>query len=115
MNEITRICDEVIFLDHGKIVAQDSPLGLTKRIKAARLQLIFEGERSVLEAYLKKQQYSFSFLRKQTIIITTEEDVIPGLIFAISKLGIHILDIEIMKPTLEDVFLQIARGEAHET
>ena len=31
MNEITRICDEVIFLDHGKIVTQDTPLNLTKK------------------------------------------------------------------------------------
>ena len=28
MDEVTRICDEVIFLDHGRIVAQDSPRGL---------------------------------------------------------------------------------------
>src|SRR5579864_7657272 len=39
MEEVTRICDEVIFLDHGRIVAQDTPLGLTKRIRSAQLQL----------------------------------------------------------------------------
>ena len=30
MAEVTRVCDRVIFLDKGKIVAEDTPLGLTK-------------------------------------------------------------------------------------
>ncbi|OGK31088.1 hypothetical protein A3F29_03750, partial [Candidatus Roizmanbacteria bacterium RIFCSPHIGHO2_12_FULL_33_9] len=29
MAEVARICDEVIFLDKGKIIAKDTPLGLT--------------------------------------------------------------------------------------
>src|SRR5579859_3313279 len=37
MDEVTRVCDEVIFLDRGKIVAHDTPLGLTKRISSATL------------------------------------------------------------------------------
>ena len=47
MNEVTRICDEVIFLDHGRIVAQDTPLGLTKRIPTATLKIVFDGENSL--------------------------------------------------------------------
>ena len=36
MDEVTRICDEVIFLDRGRIVAQDTPAGLTSRIALNR-------------------------------------------------------------------------------
>ena len=45
MDEITRVCDEVIFLDHGKIVAQDTPLNLTKKITGAQLRLIFDNHK----------------------------------------------------------------------
>src|SRR3990167_3563488 len=52
MDEVTRICDEVIFLDRGKVVAQDTPLGLTKRIGAVQLKLSFDGDKKLLENYL---------------------------------------------------------------
>ena len=44
MDEVTRICDEVIFLDRGRIVAQDTPESLTKRIANAQVRVRFEGE-----------------------------------------------------------------------
>ncbi|HZE87887.1 MAG TPA: ABC transporter ATP-binding protein [Methylomirabilota bacterium] len=110
MNEITRICDEVIFLDHGKIVAHDTPLGLTRLIKETELRLVISHGAELLEKYLREQTYTFSFHDKTRVSITVEEKQVPQLLFALSKQGIEITDIEINKPTLEDVFLHIARG-----
>src|SRR3989344_4829601 len=110
MNEITRICNKVIFLDHGQIVAQDSPLSLTKRIGSAKLQITFDGDKEKLENYLKEKRTTYSFIKKYIVVINTQEKDIPGIIFGISKSGIWIADIEVKKPTLEDFFLQIARG-----
>lgn len=112
MDEITRICDEVIFLDHGKIVAQDTPLGLTKLIKEAELQLIISDGREKLEKYLQDGKHVYTFHGSGRVSITTEEKQIPRLLFGISKQGIEVVDIEVNKPTLEDVFLHIARGGA---
>lgn len=113
MEEITRICDDVIFLDHGKIVAHDTPLNLTKRVKAAQVRLMFDGSKKEIEKYLSENKQEFKFPANNTVTIDTQERKIPGLIFDISKIGIWITDIEIKKPTLEDVFLQIARGESN--
>ena len=109
MAEVTRICDEVIFLDRGKIVAHDTPLGLTKRIRNATLKLTFDGDKNVVENYLKEQKQNFSFPQRYCVVIKTKEMEIPKLIFGISNAGIWITDIDVQKPTLEDVFLQIAR------
>lgn len=114
MEEVTRICDEVIILDHGKIVAKDTPLQLTKRIDQAILKLTFDGERARVEKYLKEKQQVFGFLNKNTVTIETKERLIPKLIFGISSVDIYITDIEVKKPTLEDVFLSIARGGKNE-
>lgn len=111
MDEITRICDEVIFLDHGKIVAQDTPLNLTKRISRAQVRLTFEENKEVIEKFLIHHKYSYLFTDSHMVTIDTEEKLIPKLIFGISKTGVMITDIEVIKPKLEDVFLQIARGE----
>ncbi len=111
MEEVTRICDEVIILNHGKIVAQDTPLQLTKRIDQAQLKLTFEGDKKRMDKYLSEKEQKFSFPNSYTVLIETKETLIPKLIFGLTNEDIYITDIEVKKPTLEDVFLNIARNE----
>ncbi|HEX7042237.1 MAG TPA: ABC transporter ATP-binding protein [Patescibacteria group bacterium] len=110
MDEITRVCDEVIFLDHGKIIARDTPLGLTKRIGKATLRVTFDGKKEDIEKYLLEKEYKFLFHGRNVVEITSEEKLIPKIIFGLSNNNIWLTDIEVNKPTLEDFFLQIARG-----
>jgi ABC-2 type transport system ATP-binding protein len=111
MNEITRICDEVIFLDKGRIVAQDTPVGLTKRIKESELKIIFDGKKEDVEKVLTSYGEKFEFLDKNTVIITTDESLIPKVILEVGRSKAEITDLEIKKPSLEDVFLTIARKD----
>jgi ABC-2 type transport system ATP-binding protein len=111
MEEVNRICDEVIFLDHGRIVAQDTPLGLTKRIQTAQLKLTFDGDRRAVEAFLAERGQHYAFTQPYAVSVDTTERMIPSLVFGISERGVWITDIEVKKPNLEDVFLKIARGE----
>ena len=113
MNEVTRICDEVIFLDRGRIFAQDTPLGLTKRIRSAQLRLTVEGDHKTVAAFLTERAQGFRFTQDHTVVIDTTEQQIPELIFGLSEREIWITDIEVQKPTLEDVFLRIARGDTN--
>jgi ABC-2 type transport system ATP-binding protein len=112
MDEVTRICDEVIFLDKGHIVAQDSPAGLTRRIAGGtRVRVRFDGKpRDVIRAL--EPRFSDVALREEDlVVVTTEEHQVPRAIYDIGNAGVHVLEIDIQKPTLEDVFLQIARGD----
>lgn len=109
MNEVDRICDEVIIMDRGKIVAQDTPLGLTKLVTNAQLRITFDGNKHEVEKYLTSEKATHTFHGDNVVHIDTKETEIPGLIFKLSKIGIWITDIEIKKPTLEDVFIQVAR------
>ncbi|MDO8582989.1 MAG: ABC transporter ATP-binding protein [bacterium] len=109
MDEITRICDKVIFLNHGKIIAQDTPLGLTKQITKTLLRIVFDDDKKIVETYLNKNVKKFDFNNMNSVTITLEEKDLPKIIFGLSKEGVWITDIEIQKPTLEDFFIQIAR------
>ncbi len=113
MTEVTRICDRVIFIDRGRIVAHDTPLGLTRRIQEAQLRLTFNEGASTIRDYLLSQKQEFRFEGEHVVYVKTEEKLIPKIIFGLSKVGIYMTDIEIKKPTLEHVFLQIARGYSH--
>ena len=47
---------------------------------------------------------------KSTVIIQTEEKDIPKIFSVIDRERIKVTDVEVKRPTMEDVFLQIARG-----
>ncbi|MEO6508925.1 MAG: ABC transporter ATP-binding protein [Patescibacteria group bacterium] len=109
MDEITRICDEVIFLDHGKIVAHDTPHELTKQIGNTELLLMFDMKKEVIEKFLVEHKLVHTFKNHDKVDIKLHESLIPEVLYKLSHKGIQLTNIEIKKPTLEDVFLQIAR------
>jgi ABC-2 type transport system ATP-binding protein len=111
MDEITRVCDEVIFIDKGKIVAQDTPINLTKKISGVTLELMFDGNKEKINTYLKDMKLKFSFDDENSLTIDTEEKYVPEILSVLYKQKAGITDIDLIKPTLEDVFLQIARKE----
>jgi len=113
MDEVTRICDEVIFLDRGRIVAQDTPAGLTKRIPNTQVRVRFEGQHALVATALRPNFADIDAPTDGVVVVNTDEHLVPQAIFDIGGSGVRIVDIDIRKPTLEDVFLQIARGNGH--
>lgn len=114
MDEVTRLCDRVLFLEKGRQVALDTPLNLTKMVKKASLIISFDAPMLVMKSYLKKKALQHRFLRPQLVDMAVEESAIISILFDLKKLGIWITDFEVKKPNLEDVFLTIARKGANE-
>jgi ABC-2 type transport system ATP-binding protein len=111
MEEVARLCDRVAFLVQGRIMVIDTPLELTRRLGNATLRLGVRGERKVIETYLEKVDLKFKFERPDLLDITIAEADIPKVIFDLKKLKIWILTINVIQPSLEDVFLHISRNE----
>lgn len=112
MGEVTRICDRVMFLHHGSIIAIDTPIGLSRRVRKATLRLTFDDDPKRVERYLKQKKYAYTFEQPHIMAITVSEQDIPKVLFGFAKARIWITDIEIEKPDLEDVFLAVAKGGA---
>ena len=110
MEEVERLCDRVMFLSHGKIVAEDTPLGLTKRVGNSQLLLTFDGKQDAITKYLSQYKHTFRFVRSHVVEILLPEKEIPKVLFGFAKEKIWITDIAVEKPNLEDVFLSIAGG-----
>lgn len=111
MEEVERLCDRVMFLDHGIILAEDTPLGLTKRAGNTQLILTFDGEQAPVQKYLDKDAYVYSFPREHIVEISVAELDIAKVLFGFAKEKIWITNIDVEKPNLEDVFLSIAKGK----
>ncbi len=110
MVEVEKLCSRVIFLDHGKIIAQDTPLGLTKRIGSVKLVLTFDGRETLPAKYLQEKKLSYNFTSRHVVEIEIEESAAPSVLFGLSNAGVWLTNIDIQKPSLEAVFLSIAKG-----
>ena len=108
MAEVEEVCDRVIFLNHGKIIAEDSPMGLAKRIKSVRVSFMVSKNKNKLLKIASNYQWQLSDERRFTII-RLHENQIPVLLNILSAQKIDYSEISIDKPTLEDFFMATAR------
>ena len=110
MDEVTRICDEVIFLHDGRIAMRDSPENLVLGLHKTQLVVTFSGPPAALLAHLRGQNRETLHEAESRVVIATDGSEIPALLTGISGLdGIKVTDVDIRKPTLENVFLELAR------
>lgn len=108
MAEVTEICNRVIFLNHGKIIAEDTPTGLAKKIKFCKVKLLFLINEDKVKILLANYQYKF-WQEENEVIIETEEEKIGQLLGRLSLAKLKYSQITIEKPTLEDYFLSVTR------
>jgi ABC-2 type transport system ATP-binding protein len=109
MEEVARLCNRVMFLSKGKIVANDTPLELTKKVGFTQLAIAFEGKREVVETYLTKHELGHTFVNKYLVDIALNEQEIPKVLFGLKEQDVWVTNIAIEKPSLEDVFLSISQ------
>ena len=107
MKEVQEICNRIIFINAGKIVAEDTPLGLLKRFKQTRIRFSIETGRKGLEDYLKDKGFRYDF-QQTRVTFGINEEALSKVLYKISDLGVRYQDLEILRPDLEDYFLQIA-------
>jgi len=113
MAEVSQLCDRVIFLDKGKIIAEDTPLGLSKRIKSCRVRLLFSASKEKVKKLLSNYQYKFQEDERE-FVVEIEEEKVGQLLGRLSLAHLKYHEITIEKPTLEDFFLKVTRKKKHE-
>ncbi|KKS41889.1 MAG: ABC-type transport system, ATP-binding component [Candidatus Gottesmanbacteria bacterium GW2011_GWA2_42_16] len=109
MGEVEELCDRVVFLDHGKILAIDTPLGLARRNKQSELKLmISDGLKRLLEM-TNKLNYRYTE-KNRFVVIKLPESQVAAFLTEVGKLGVEFSEIEIVRPSLEDFFLSVTHG-----
>ena len=109
MSEVEEICDRVIFLQRGKIVAEDTPIALAKKIRFCKIHLLItDGQKRTL-AYCRKQKIIVD-VEGRFVSVDIREKEIAAFLSSLADIGVEYDEISIDKPTLEDFFLKTARG-----
>lgn len=107
MEEVAELCDRVIVLKNGKLIADDLPKNLAKSISSFRLCLtIIDGMKRTV-SIAKREGIKFE-IQHRTITCSLEEQVIPSFLNLLMRAEVTYASIQIEEPTLEDYFFKIA-------
>ncbi len=106
MSEVEEVCGRVIFIDGGKIIADDTPDHLTKTIKISHVELVVKDGLKRTIDYCQGKQIKYR-VEGRYIVIDIEEHIIPDTLRELMSIGVFYDEISIEKPTLEDYFLQV--------
>jgi len=115
MAEVEDVCDRVIFINKGKIFADDTPANLAKSVQIVQLELKFQQGVNQIKSFCKKYAYQFSELDGNTVRIKIDEENIADLLAKMAAEKINFIEISIQKPSLEDYFIQVVKNNASKT
>jgi ABC-2 type transport system ATP-binding protein len=110
LDEADALCDRILVIDYGKIVAEGSPDELKRRISGDVISLTVngdaEGATKVLGAHAGVRDIAGD---GHALRLTVEhgEQALPGLLRALDAAGITLESIRLARPSLDDVFLTV--------
>lgn len=107
MEEAQRLCDRVAIMDHGRIVAQDSPRGLIQaHAREATVVLALEDGR--LESAALPGVSRINAVDSEMVMHTADPQETLHALLDLSRDGtLRYRSLRVEQPTLEDVFLQL--------
>jgi ABC-2 type transport system ATP-binding protein len=112
MEEADQLCSRVAIMDHGKILALDTPAQLKATVGADTIVVVSaEGDLDTLSAALTREVGGAvggtvvdGTLRLQ---VQGTTGVLPDVVAAAERNGYRVTDLSLTEPTLETVFINL--------
>lgn len=108
MAEVEEVCDRVLFMDHGKIIAEDTPEELAKAVRLVRVNLMMKDGQKRTVAFAKKAGFRTT-IEHRSVTIEVDESDIAYLLNGLAEKQVEYSQISIDKPTLEDYFIKVSK------
>jgi len=118
--EISAVCDHVLIISHGKLVADDTIENLESQVAGTNnLHLSVRGELNAVTEVLSgmegilscEQMPAAAGLLELKLKVSKEHDLRDDIFFAMAERKIPVLTMELEELTLEDIFLSLTDGE----
>src|SRR4051812_6799798 len=112
LDEADALCDRVMVIDEGRIVAEGSPEALKRQIAGDSVELVLAGDEEALQAVAALErdvgardvQAAGPRVR---LVVASAVDGLPRVLRALDDAGVEPIGIEVHRPTLDDVFLSL--------
>jgi ABC-2 type transport system ATP-binding protein len=119
MEEADRLCDRVAIMDHGKILALDTPSNLKQSIGADTVVTVkATGDPASLAEALESDVSGVTRSRIMDggvqLHVQGNERLVPRVVAAAERAGFDVIDLSISEPSLETVFINLTGKELRE-
>ena len=121
LSEVSAVCDYVLIISHGKLVASDTPENLGKLAEGSNtLEMLIKGEKSQIKQALESNEGVNSVTiekdEKQNLWsakVSTEEDndIREKVFYKMSDINSPIYEMKSKKVSLEEIFLELTASE----
>lgn len=119
MQEISAVCDEIIIINEGKMIACDTPDNLTMHMASNGLHLVIKGDVPMIKGALRtvsgiKNVVYDELMEEGTLGLTLysidKKDLREDVFFALAEAGCPILEMHRQETTLEEAFIALTKG-----
>jgi ABC-2 type transport system ATP-binding protein len=110
LDEADALCDRILIIDHGKIVAEGSPEELKRQISGDVVTLTLDRDADIARGLLGEQpDVRDVAVTGPTLRLTVAhgEEALPGLLRTLDGAGLRLTSVHLDRPTLDDVFLTL--------
>jgi ABC-2 type transport system ATP-binding protein len=112
MEEADQLCDRVAIMDHGRILALDTPAVLKQSVGADTIATVkASGDHDALIAALERGVSGITRMREVDdgieLHVKASRRVVPTIVSAVADAGFEILDLSVAEPSLETVFINL--------
>jgi ABC-2 type transport system ATP-binding protein len=116
MEEADKLCDRVAIMDHGKILALDTPEALKSGIGADTIVTVrAAGDLSALGGVFSREIDGVARARASDgslqLQISGGHRLIPEIVLAAERHGFDLVDVSVAEPSLETVFISLTGRE----
>jgi len=119
LSEISEVCDQIMIIAHGNLVACDTPEGLQKLMKgSAELELLVKGDREVVCATLQNisgveelvcEESNSGDCAQVKVISADNVDIREEVFYCLANAKLPILSMQYTEKSLEDIFLELTQ------
>ncbi|MEM4513199.1 MAG: ATP-binding cassette domain-containing protein [Ignisphaera sp.] len=123
MFEIEQIADRITIIDKGRVIANGAPQELKDRVGLIhKITLSISGDTSkflsVIGDKLGIEKLRINDFGENKVVIAYVKakrgDIVQSIFDVMKSMDIKILDLSIVEPTLEDVYIAIVRGDSND-
>ncbi len=117
LTEAQNLCDRVLIINKGKIVAEDTPENLQSRLVGSqRVVLRVRGDADGLDATIKKVKGTAGIETRDADTVEFEfssgQDVRPQVAKAVIQAGYELIEMRPVGMSLEEIFLELTQDNA---
>lgn len=110
LDEADALADRVAVIDHGKMIKIGQPAKLEAQVAKEKINLTFESE-TIAKAAQTLLKESNPITKANVLTVDLENPTqIQAIILALSEHDFKIKDMQVTKPTLDDVFFALTKG-----